>query len=254
MAILDPNEKHSADGINLSKEDLETLFESAFDETKNSSQNKLQKKPSKTPFFEPNLTPQFLTKKERKELQQEKENLPKALPTQEQGRGKSSLRMKYEAEVEVIKKTQGDLEDIRRKIGLSKRKMAQLLLVDPSAWTRWTSKEGKVPPHIYRSLQWYLILQDKHPELKSSLWLNSVAQPQLSQHEIENIKKTVRRDLSFDSSTQESLDEMDELIKNLKRQLSLSNKQVQNLTSRLKQFIFIQSTAVMIIALLLYWF
>ena len=77
---------------------------------------------------------------------------------------KSSLRMKYEAERSVLIDQFGGLEDIRTRLGLSKRKMSQLLLVDPSAWTRWVKDESQAPPHIYRSLQWYQELIEKRPE------------------------------------------------------------------------------------------
>jgi len=79
-------------------------------------------------------------------------------------RSKSSLRLKYEAERSILKAQLGGLEEIRKRLGLTQRKMTQLLLVDPSAWTRWIKDESKVPPHIYRSLQWYLNLIDKKPE------------------------------------------------------------------------------------------
>lgn len=85
---------------------------------------------------------------------------PLEIPT----RSKSSLRMNYEAHAEVIRKQTGDLESIRKTLGLSQRKMAQLLLVDPSAWTRWM-KDGNAPPHIYRALQWFMTLQEKIPGL-----------------------------------------------------------------------------------------
>lgn len=39
--------------------------------------------------------------------------------------------------------------------------MCQLLLVDPSAWSRWMRDETKVPPHIFRALEWYLALHHK---------------------------------------------------------------------------------------------
>lgn len=78
-------------------------------------------------------------------------------------RSKTSLRLKYEAEVEILTKQMGDLEDVRQRLGLSRRKICQLLLVDPSAWSRWTKSGGQAPPHIYRSLHWYLALVDKHP-------------------------------------------------------------------------------------------
>ncbi len=80
-------------------------------------------------------------------------------------RAKSSVRMHYEAQVEVIKRQLGDLEKIRETLGLSQRKICQLLMVDPSAWTRWVKNGENPPPHIYRALQWYMILQEKLPGL-----------------------------------------------------------------------------------------
>ena len=77
---------------------------------------------------------------------------------------KTSLRRRYEAEKEVIRRKLGGLEEIRQELGLSRRKVCQLLLVDPSAWTRWLRNEDKVPPHVYRSFQWYFALIEKHPE------------------------------------------------------------------------------------------
>ncbi|MBX3022322.1 MAG: hypothetical protein KF799_11670 [Bdellovibrionales bacterium] len=76
---------------------------------------------------------------------------------------KSPNRMRYDAEIRVIRARVGNLEDIRAKLGLTRRKICQLLLVDPSAWTRWTSSGGQAPPHIYRALEWYLLLIEKDP-------------------------------------------------------------------------------------------
>lgn len=84
------------------------------------------------------------------------------------------LGMRYLAEVEIFIKKAGTLEEIRGKLGLSQRKICQLLLVDPSAWTRWTKPDQQAPPHIYRSLQWFLALQDKFPEFKDSFYLAGV--------------------------------------------------------------------------------
>lgn len=78
-------------------------------------------------------------------------------------RAKSSQRMRYEAEVRMFRSTYGGLEDVRRRLGLSQRKICQLLLVDPSAWTRWIRVEDRVPPHIYRALEWYISLAEKDP-------------------------------------------------------------------------------------------
>lgn len=90
-------------------------------------------------------------------------------------RAKSTLRMRYEAEARVIKKKVGDLETIRQTLGVSQRKIAQLLLVDPSAWTRWTRDGEDAPPHIYRALQWYLAVEEKYPALDVNFWLSTVA-------------------------------------------------------------------------------
>ena len=90
-------------------------------------------------------------------------------------RAKTSLRIRYEAEVQVIKRKLGGLEDIRKTLGLSQRKISQLLFVDPSAWTRWTKAGDEAPPHIYRMLQWYLALEEKYPALDTGFWLSTVA-------------------------------------------------------------------------------
>lgn len=88
-------------------------------------------------------------------------------------RVKSSLRLNYEAQVRVIQHQIGGLEQARQTLGLSQRKMAQLLLVDPSAWTRWTRPDGEAPPHVWRALQWYLTLREKIPGLTPQYFVNS---------------------------------------------------------------------------------
>lgn len=70
----------------------------------------------------------------------------------------------YFAEKELIKKEIGTIEEIRQQLGLSRRKLCQLLLVDPSSWTKWTKGEQDAPAYIYRSLQWALAILDKYPE------------------------------------------------------------------------------------------
>ncbi|MFS4459948.1 hypothetical protein [Bdellovibrio sp. HCB2-146] len=80
-------------------------------------------------------------------------------------RSKTSLRMNYEAQVTVMRRQMGSLESVRLDLGLSQRKMAQLLMVDPSSWTRWTKQGDEAPPHIWRALQWYMVLREKIPGL-----------------------------------------------------------------------------------------
>ena len=103
-------------------------------------------------------------------------------------RGKSSQRMKYEAEVAVLKRKIGSLDDIRSQLGLTQRKICQLLLVDPSAWTRWTRRGEEPPPHIYRSLQWFLALEEKYPALDVGFWLSSLARPAEQENQAREIK------------------------------------------------------------------
>jgi transcriptional regulator with XRE-family HTH domain len=80
-------------------------------------------------------------------------------------RKKTSQRIKYEAETAVFRSKYGGLEGIRQKLGFSQRKMGQMLMVDPSAWSRWVRNEEKTPPHIFRALEWLLLLEEKNPEL-----------------------------------------------------------------------------------------
>lgn len=100
-----------------------------------------------------------------------KENLS-SFKRDEKFRAKSADRMGFEAEVDLIQKQIGDLEEIRARLGLSARKMTQLLMVDPSAWFRWTKKITPPPPHIYRALQWYLLLQEKNPGYTPQMFLS----------------------------------------------------------------------------------
>ena len=99
-------------------------------------------------------------------------------------RSRTAHRLKYEAQVDVIKRQVGDLEDIRQKLGLSRRKMCQLLMVDPSAWTRWM-KEG-APPSVYRALEWYVLLQKESPHQAHSYWLATVGGRGTSETELIN--------------------------------------------------------------------
>jgi hypothetical protein len=92
-------------------------------------------------------------------------------------RSRSSLGFEYEAQVQIIKQKHGDLEAIRHRLGLSRRKISQILMVDPSAWTRWTKKGEDAPAHVYRSLEWYLLLQNKYPGMDSPFWLEAIARP-----------------------------------------------------------------------------
>lgn len=62
--------------------------------------------------------------------------------------------------------TATQLEDIRLKLGMKRRQIAQLLGVDPSAWTRWTRLETAAPLWVGRALGWYQQLLEKDPAVK----------------------------------------------------------------------------------------
>ncbi len=128
----------------------------------------------------------------------------------------SSVRLTYEAQVNVIKVQIGDLESIRSSLGLSQRKMAQLLLVDPSSWSRWTQKGDDVPPHIYRALQWYMILQEKIPGLNASYFL---------QKDITSLKKDIEATLTK---------RMDELVYNSASENDRFEGEIIDLKQKLK--------------------
>lgn len=70
----------------------------------------------------------------------------------------------YFAEKNQIKSEIGNLEEIREQLGLSQRKICQMLLVDPSSWTKWIKPGQDAPAYIYRSLQWCLAILEKYPE------------------------------------------------------------------------------------------
>lgn len=65
---------------------------------------------------------------------------------------------------ELIKSQIGNIEEVRKSLGLSQRKMCQLLLIDPSTWSRWATGKTEPPPYVYRMLQWGLAVMEKYPE------------------------------------------------------------------------------------------
>lgn len=135
-------------------------------------------------------------------------------------RSKTSMRMHYEAQVSVIQKQVGNLEEIRENLGLSQRKMAQLLLVDPSSWTRWTKQGDQAPPHIWRALQWYLALREKIPGLTPQYFISS--HPQVM-HE-----KALKE---LDIERQERKDNMEELA----RQMAALSHEKESLNEQMRQ-------------------
>jgi hypothetical protein len=136
-------------------------------------------------------------------------------------RKKTVLRAQFDGEAEVIKKQIGSLEEVRIKLDLSARKMCQLLMVDPSAWNRWTTGITKVPPHIYRSLQWYMILNEKLPGVDPRFFIpkkNFFRSPG-AQESISNNEQTMMTQYYQTQSKNFELE-----VKSLKNQLNILQK------------------------------
>ena len=73
-------------------------------------------------------------------------------------KGKGTYGMAYASQVEAIKQKIGGLESVRQRLGMSRRQICQLLLVNPSSWTRWTKSDA--PPHFYRALEWLISIHN----------------------------------------------------------------------------------------------
>ena len=61
--------------------------------------------------------------------------------------------MELNREVTDLQEQYGSLEEIRAKLGLSRREICARLFVDPSAWSRWTAGgQDRAPVRVYKSL------------------------------------------------------------------------------------------------------
>lgn len=156
-------------------------------------------------------------------------------------RAKSSQRMNYDAHVGAIKRQIGNLEEIRNRLALSQRKICQLLMVDPSAWTRWTRSESEAPPHIYRALQWYLALNEKIPGLTPQYFIGK--DPEVL-HQVA-LKK-------IQSAEAENQDLQRQLV-NLKIQLEIQSQRLDK-TKKYSQFGFILLTGALLAWGVLFYF
>ena len=136
-------------------------------------------------------------------------------------RAKTSLRMHYDAQTVVIERQLEGLEGVRANLGLSQRKMAQLLLVDPSAWTRWNRPGNRAPGVVWRALQWYMILQEKIPGLTPNYFL--AAAPSA-------VRAETLKDLKKESEAREILEKR---LTQLDLQLSKFESENKNLYQRL---------------------
>lgn len=89
-------------------------------------------------------------------------------------RPKSEKRLRYDEVVQGIREKHGSLEEMRKRLGYSQKQMSELLLVDPSAWTRWVKDGESAPAHIYQALAWYF---DSRVDGKVASHSDSVKEP-----------------------------------------------------------------------------
>ncbi len=84
-------------------------------------------------------------------------------------KGQGPYGLFYASQVEQIKDRLGDLEGIRKNLKMSRRQICQILLVNPSAWTRWTKSKKGAPPHFYRALEWLISIYSQQTHQNKSL-------------------------------------------------------------------------------------
>jgi len=146
----------------------------------------------------------------------------------EKYRAKTSLRVSYDDQVELIKSQIGDLEKIRQDLGLSQRQMSRLLMVDPSSWNRWTKRGATAPPHVYRALQWLMIIREKLPGIAVVPTAETKATTlhmanQLDARFFENqIKEEVKK-------SEETLDRMQLTVLDLQNRMMGQNRMIKTL-------------------------
>lgn len=121
---------------------------------------------------------------------------------------------KQKNHLEFLKKSLGDLENIRLRLGLSQRKMGELLMVDPSNWNRWVKRPETVPGSVYQSLHWYLQLRK----------LN-ITDQNVSYENFDSYKEQQKRMFAVGESLQQMHVKIDELSR-LKRELSEENQRI----------------------------
>ncbi len=105
----------------------------------------------------------------------------------------SGAQERYRLETSFLAEKLGSLSQIRRELGLSQRKISELFLVDPASWNRWERK-GRAPGYIYKSIQWFLALRQRNPEMASLAWLKTHSQESYHhsyERELEELKREV---------------------------------------------------------------
>jgi transcriptional regulator with XRE-family HTH domain len=127
---------------------------------------------------------------------------------------RSTQRQRFEAEISEIKKRFGGLDDMRKVLGLSRRQICQALMVDPSAWTRWTSNDEAAPAHVYKTLALIMEQNLRDPKTQTPATTSTKAQGQVSEVEnsIDDLRSELRSEIHAHFETlNKSLNETSEL-------------------------------------------
>lgn len=135
---------------------------------------------------------------------------------------------KQRLHLEFLKKSIGPLEHLRHRLGLSQRKMSELLLADPTSWSRWIKKPDSMPSTIYQSLFWYLQLR------KLNVADSSVAYEKFSSLGRLNIES---------AKIKRTVDSLDHEVRKLRDELKLS----QDIQLKLKRRMRVAQIVILVI-------
>lgn len=155
-------------------------------------------------------------------------------------KGQGTYGLFYASQVQKIKEKLGDLEGIRKNLGMSRRQICQILLVNPSAWTRWTKSSQGAPPHFYRALEWLIYIHSKKvTHQQNSPFLNS----SLSSVPLENLDHPHSTSELEDTSLQDTSSQ-DASLQDMTEDISqpVHSKAESHLTYSLKSLDFIEKT------------
>lgn len=144
----------------------------------------------------------------------------------EKYRPKTSLRVSYEDQVELIKSQIGDLEKVRLDLGLSQRQISRLLMIDPSSWTRWTKRGATAPPHIYRALQWLMIIREQLPGLSVIPTQNQSNTQLASQLDARFFEQQIKEEVK---KREEGLDQVQLVMHDLQTRMQNQNQMIKTL-------------------------
>ncbi len=166
-------------------------------------------------------------------------------------RAKTSLRLRYEAEARVALDRLGGLEAVRSQLGLSQRQISQLLLVDPSAWTRWTRRGDPVPPHVVRALEWYLALEKKEPAWAE--WREQFLKRESALKSLEEWRRQVERRVEKGGQSQISTQAVDDLKAEVAHLREMNHQLKQTLDERATTGLGWKLVSLLNVSLLLWW-